>query len=352
MQVDNRASSTYLGKRLHPGTHAWTCGESNLPRSYSVAICVWYRPGADNSVRCRPPPPLAAHTVSGRQTCNSGATYTEAFNLEDETCTLRDRLWPSRQGGAELLRDGPGPATRRAYRRSVATFKTFCASHKLRPMPASERTILRFLASLSIERTSHGLATAHLSRLRHWHAAKGYRWPGRTERIRLALRAISKTARPHSRPKRQPMTVPTLLRLQRRLDRSRLPRQDRLAAWAAVTLGFFGALRGSEYLAPSASSFNSRRSCLRRHVTIRPDMLELRIPASKTDQVFQGAVVTLPRLDGPACPVRAMKRYLASTTHLPRSSAPLRPSLRGARDHGVAERAPSASPGRRTAHDT
>ena len=229
----------------------------------------------------------------------------------------------------ELLRDGLAPATHRAYRRSVATFKTFCASHKLRPLPASERTILRFLASLSIERTSHGLATAHLSGLRHWHAAKGYRWPGRTERIRLALRAISKSARPHSRPKRQPMTVPTLLRLQRRLDRSRLPRQDRLAAWAAVTLGFFGALRGSEYLAPSASSFHSRRSCLQRHVTIRPDMLELRIPASKTDQVFQGAVVTLPRLDGAACPVRAMKRYLASTTHL-RGHRPLFARVSGA----------------------
>ena len=215
-----------------------------------------------------------------------------------------------------LLRDGLAPATRRAYRRSVATFKAFCASHKLRPLPASERTILRFLAPLSIERTSHALATAHLSGLRPWHAAKGYRWPGRTERIRLALRAVSKSARPYSRPKRQPMTVPTLLRLQRRLDRSRLPRQDRLAAWAAVTLGFFGALRGSEYLAPSASSLHSRRSCLQRHVTICPDMLELNIPASKTDQVYQGAVVTLPRLDGPACPVRAMKRYLAGTTHL------------------------------------
>ncbi|XP_043244837.1 uncharacterized protein LOC122393162 [Amphibalanus amphitrite] len=82
-------------------------------------------------------------------------------------------------------------------------------------------------------------------------------------------------------------------------------------------MGFFGALRGSEYLTPSASAYSPRRTCLRRHVTTDNDALTLTIPASKTDQTGKGHVVTLPRLQGSACPVRAMDRYLAYTGHLP-----------------------------------
>ena len=113
------------------------------------------------------------------------------------------------------------------------------------------------------------------------------------------------------------MSLPLLTSLRTSLRRSPLPSQDRLAAWAAVTMGFYGALRGSEYLAPSANAHSPHRTCLRRHVTTNSDALTLIIPVSKTDQTGRGHVVTLPRLTGPTCPVRAMNRYLTYTSQLP-----------------------------------
>ncbi|KAF0310661.1 hypothetical protein FJT64_018366 [Amphibalanus amphitrite] len=169
---------------------------------------------------------------------------------------------------------------------------------------------------MSLTGASHTTVSAHLAGLRHWHIAKGQPWHGRTERIRLALRAVAKSPRP-PRPSRLPITVPLLLRLRRRLRREPLPATDRRAAWAAVTLGFFGALRGSEYLAPGTARYSRRRTCLRKHVTLKTDSLTLHLPASKTDQTGRGADITLPRLEGPACPLRAMRAYLASTSHLP-----------------------------------
>ncbi|KAF0312652.1 hypothetical protein FJT64_001771 [Amphibalanus amphitrite] len=71
----------------------------------------------------------------------------------------------------------------------------------------------------------------------------------------------------------------------------------------------FGALRGSDYLAPAAHSHHHRRTCQWRHISTHRDRLEVQLPASKTDQLYTGTVVSLPKLGGPCCPVRAMRRY-------------------------------------------
>ena len=224
----------------------------------------------------------------------------------------RHRLTDIDRAAHRLLRSGLAPATRRAYRRAKGAFQSFCTSHGLQPLPASERTVLRFLGHLSLTGASHTTASAHLAGIRHWHVVRGRAWHGRTERVRLALRGLARAPRPRPIP-RLPLSVPLLLTLRRRLRRGPLPPVDRRAAWAAVTLGFFGALRGSEYLAPGASGYSRLRTCLRRHVSIRTDRLTLTIPYSKTDQTGRGAVVALPRLHGPTCPVRAMSQYLSAT---------------------------------------
>ena len=177
--------------------------------------------------------------------------------------------------------------------------------------------MLRYVAHLGLTGASHTTVSAHLAGIRHLHVAKGLSWQGRTERIKLALRAVAKTPR-RPRTARLPISVPLLLRLRRRLRRGGLPTTDRRAVWAAATLGFFGALRGNEYLAPGKATFSRRRTCLKKHVSITTDRLTLHIPASKTDQTGRGADVALPRLEGPACPVRAMRLYLSATSHLPR----------------------------------
>lgn len=181
--------------------------------------------------------------------------------------------------------------------------------------------MLRFIAWLKIAHFSAQHISAHLAAVRNWHITSTQHWCGRTERIRLALKALARAPKARRR-QRLPLTVTQLLSLRRRLRRSGMQKRDRRVAWAAVSLGFFGALRGSEYMAPGPDHFSRRRTCLRRHLTLQPDKLTLQIPASKTDQTFIGHVVSLPQLSGAACPVKAMTAYLRCKP-APKPSEPL-----------------------------
>ena len=136
----------------------------------------------------------------------------------------------------------------------------------------------------------------------------GAAWAGRTERVRLALRGAAKRPRP-PRPQRLAANPGHLRTLRRSLRSSDIPGIDRAAAWSAVLLGFFGALRGSEYLSPTAHAYDRRRTCQWRHITLHEDRVELQLPASKTDQLYASTLGSLPRLRGAFCPKRALQRF-------------------------------------------
>ncbi|XP_043210480.1 uncharacterized protein LOC122375265 isoform X1 [Amphibalanus amphitrite] len=208
----------------------------------------------------------------------------------------------------QLVVAGLAPATRRLYDAGARRYRRFCRTYRLVAAPADEQTVLRFIAHL----VRRGLTAARISTVlagvRHWHVRRGAPWIGRTDKVRLALRGAAKI--PHApRAPRVAATPSHLRRLHSELGRAQMHPVDRAAAWAAVLLGFFGALRGSEYLSPTAHTYDPRRTCQWRHLTLKRGSLRLTIPASKTDQVYQGSVVSLPALDGPVCPVTALRQY-------------------------------------------
>ena len=217
--------------------------------------------------------------------------------------------------------DGLAPATRRAYAAGTRRFRRFCRRHGLCQIPASESTVLRFVADQVRRGDSAGAITVRLSGVRQWHIKHGAAWAGRTDRVRLALRGAAKRPRPPRQP-RIAANPGHLQALRQSLRCSDLSDNDRAAVWAAVLLVFFGALRGSEYLAPAAHSHHRRRTCQCRHLRIRRDRLELQLPASKTDQLYAGTLVSLPKLGGAICPVRALRRYRRLRSDV-RSNQPL-----------------------------
>ena len=226
----------------------------------------------------------------------------------------RHRLRYLDELAGQLVRDGLAPATRRVYAAGERRYRRFCRRHGLTPMPASEATVLRFVADQVRRGYSAAAISARLAGVRQWHVRHGAAWAGRTERVRVALRGAATLPRP-SRPQRLAATPGHLRALRRALRSSGLQEVDRAAVWSAVLLGFFGALRGSEYLSPAAHSFDRRRTCQWRHVALLPDRLELQLPASKTDQLYAGTLVSLPRLHGSICPVRALEQYRRLQPH-------------------------------------
>lgn len=216
-----------------------------------------------------------------------------------------------------LVHDGLAPTTRRLYASGARLYRRFCRSHNLQASPATETTLLRFIAHLARRNTSASRIGSHLSGVRQWHIQRGAPWIGRTERVKLALRGAAKVQRPTRRP-RLAATLKHLRLLRSALRRSSMPPRDRAAAWAAVLLGFFGALRGSEYLSPYPHRFHARRTCQWRHLSLHRNSLGLTLPASKTDQLYAGSLVSLPALPGHICPVRALRRYRRlATDHSP-----------------------------------
>ena len=206
------------------------------------------------------------------------------------------------------MNDGLAPATRRAYATGVRRYRRFCRRHGLCPRPASDNTLLRFIAAQAEQGATAGTISAYLSGVRQWHVLQGRPWAGRSERVQLALRGAAKIPR-RPRPVRLAVTPGHIRALRRAARTSALSANDRAAAWAAVLLGFFGALRGSEYLAPAAHKFHPRRTCQWRHLRLSHSSVELQLPASKTDQTYAGTLVSLPRLRGTLCPARALRRY-------------------------------------------
>lgn len=203
---------------------------------------------------------------------------------------------------------GLAPSTRRTYRTGTTRYRRFCKAHGLSARPATEATVLRFIAHSARAGLTATRISGILAGVRLWHVRHGSPWVGRTDRIRLVLRGAARLPHRDSRP-RVAATPGHLRRLRSFLKRRTLPLVDRAPVWAAVVLDFFGALRASEYLSPAAHSFHPRRTCQWRHLSLSTDRVELVLPATKTDQTFSGTLVSLPALGGSLCPVAALRRY-------------------------------------------
>ena len=98
------------------------------------------------------------------------------------------------------------------------------------------------------------------------------------------------------------------------LPTTRLAFTDRQILWTAITVGFFGHLRVSEYTTRSTAEHNASRTLTRARVCLDQDSATLHLPISKTVKVGQGADVVLGATGEAICPVSALTAYLANTS--------------------------------------
>ncbi len=205
-----------------------------------------------------------------------------------------------------ILRNGYRPSTSRTYASIQTRFIKFCTLFHLDPLPATELSILRFMAHLT-PGVSASSMQVYLAAIRSMHVVNGFPAPPiTTPRINLALKSLSQDAPPTKQS--YPITFSILSYFGTMLSSS----FNDLALWACMNTLFFGCLRAAE-LIPSPSQYSDGflppQLCHVQFAAQGQKAVILRVARTKTRPA--GRIVVL-GCSGHAmvCPFCAVCRYL------------------------------------------
>ena len=221
------------------------------------------------------------------------------------------------------MRQGVAPSTQKTYNSAERLFVDFCQRSDRTPLPASESTLILFVAELAQTR-AHSTIRVYLAGVRHLHILNGWANPlENTPRLSLVVKGVRRV-KPKRADPRLPITPAILVRIHQGLQQGPMAEFDKVMLWAACTLAFFGFLRCSEFTQASASSYDSSRHLSNGDVAVdsreAPTRIAVKIRSSKTDQFCQGATIIIGKGNTTLCPVAAMLQYLSIR---PKSTGPL-----------------------------
>lgn len=215
--------------------------------------------------------------------------------------------------------NGLAESTRKAYGSAKKRYTVFCNNRGLPPLPAPEHQLCQFVSHLADNKLCHSTLKCYLSAIRHFHIAEGYGDPNissmaRLEQVMKGIKSLQARAVGPNRCTRLPITPDLLLRMKESWQRAGAA-QDNAMLWAASTLCFFGFLRSGEITVPTESGFDEGAHLSFKDVTVdcisNPQMLKVRIKASKTDPFRLGVDIFVGRTGTVLCPVSAVLAYMA-----------------------------------------
>ena len=213
-------------------------------------------------------------------------------------------------------------STRRSYQAGIRRYSNLCASRGWPGFPATETT-LRFFAAYLTDQVSFKTIKLYMAGIRFARTENSLPDPFlAAPLLHLLLRGIKRTSGLTSR-QRLPITMTLLRQIKEELARAPgyLP-TDKLMLWSAFTLAFYGFLRSSEFISPSASQFNPLVHLSTTDVSFpSTGCLNLHLKASKTDPYRQGCSLLIASSHRSVCAVRALRKYLA--LHLTSGTSPL-----------------------------
>ena len=180
-------------------------------------------------------------------------------------------------------------------------------------LPATKHTVALFAAALS-RRLSPATIRVYLAAVSLLHRRAGLSSPTRhNPSLQLALRGIQRyhQQRHRHQHKRSPITATILKHLLNFLSTTRKwNSHDRAMLKAALCLGFYGFLRGSEFTIPTLKGFDPRIHPTLADITFTRTTLRFNLKHSKTDQLSRGHTVILGKCGGRHCPVKIVKQYM------------------------------------------
>ena len=222
---------------------------------------------------------------------------------------------------SHLLHTAVAPSTSTTYRAGIQKYYTFCHTLGINPLPGTKHSINLFAAYLS-QTLQASTIQVYLAAVSHLHLTHGFSSPVHNDpTLNLAIRGIQRFQGPaHLRPKRLPLTIGMLEQLLRLLEADPLSRHDKLMLKAALTFGFFGFLRVSEYTLTNRGRFDPTLHPTKSDITWVKDGLHFFIKKSKTDQVGRGTTIAMGHTHRASCPVVALQAYFEDCKAPPGSS--------------------------------
>lgn len=208
------------------------------------------------------------------------------------------------------MRSGVRPSTRSTYEAGALRFVRFCDQYKLTPQPASEETILRFIAFLHLQQLAPSTVRVYLAAVRSLHINSGYPPPPTDKpRILKAIRAMEITS---EGPKTK---LPITLDILQKLGTVVPPFASGGCMWPAMTLAFFGCLRAAEFTVTKGIFSAGKHLCVGDIELKRsPEgtvCLALQLRHSKTDHYNHGCVITIGCSGNDICCPCVLQDYLA-----------------------------------------
>ena len=195
-------------------------------------------------------------------------------------------------------------STKSSYQSHLRAYVRFCIYYGLRPVPASQTTLIAYIAFLARSLKPSSINN-YLNIVRLLHLDSGLKNPLQDNfAVRNLKRGIARAI--GSPPKQKlPITLDILLKIRNHLSWSS-PRD--VAFWAGCIIAFFGFLRKNTLLPPSISSPGD--ACLLRGDIVFHDntCFDINIRKSKTIQ-FGQRILTIPFCSSPSsplCPVKAI----------------------------------------------
>jgi hypothetical protein len=199
----------------------------------------------------------------------------------------------------------------------VHHYERFCSLYDLAPWPASQLT-LRYYCTHAYCTLSHATILVYLAAIRHHHLQLGHRDPlAKRPLLAYLCRGIKRHQGIRGRV-RLPLSAAQLAKLQKPLRRSSdLSPTDKMAIWAALSLGFHALLRVSEFTTPTTTHYSPTRHLLREDVRTRKGSMTITIKAAKNDPYRATCTLPVAATGTSTCPVAAMVRYLSHGWHGP-----------------------------------
>ena len=198
-----------------------------------------------------------------------------------------------RDTAQQLVHGGVRRSTRGVYDSAQRQYEQFCSQYGLQALPASEHTVLLFVAWLHTKGQKSSTTRVYLAAVRMFHITSGQTYLlENNPRIQLAIRAIEIGQLPLKQ--KLPITLSILSELYI-VVYDKLYDYNVLLIWTAMTLGHFGCLRSGEFTI--ANVFDSDRHLCRNDVNFYYELpnpyMVVRLKVSKADLKNQGVFITI-----------------------------------------------------------